>query len=93
MNTSARAFPSLATRFVAVDVNTTASPSPEIVGSELGPSACAPPVATLARVVRAVCVSWTNTSSLEFVSPTTRLLACDLNATTRPSDEREGSSE
>ena len=44
-----------------------------------------PSVVTLTRTIVPVCHSETNTSSLPFVSPSTKLLAFDLNATKRPS--------
>jgi hypothetical protein len=59
----------------------TKRPFAEIEGSWLAPFACAPPVATLARIVVPSCRSRTKTSESRFVSPGTRFVAVLSNAT------------
>lgn len=83
------------TKLVADEANATHWPSALMSGWELGPSACAPPLATLTRVVAvppgssktplpSVSRSWTKTSSALLVSPATRLDAAETNAMWRP---------
>jgi hypothetical protein len=69
----------------ALEKNATQRPSPLITEKRLSPLLCSPPIPALARVVVAVCRSWTNTSLWPFVSPVTRLVAEDSNTTQRPS--------
>ena len=75
------------TRLVAEDSNATNRPSAliEIEGSSLDPFPSIPAVETLTRVVTLVRRSRTNMSSNPFISPDTRLVAPDANATYRPS--------
>src|SRR5438552_3772355 len=80
-------FVSPATRLFANEVNATNRPSAEIDGGKLVPLPCAPCEATLTRLVLPAFRSRTNTSLAPFVSPPTRLLALDRNATKRPSAE------
>ena len=68
----------------------TKRPSAESDGRTLPASPWRPPVATLTRSVRPVRRSRTNTSSAPLVSPGTRLVACELKATKRPSVESAG---
>src|SRR6478609_10520582 len=79
-----------ASRLVASDANATHRPSSEMDGKELGPSPCAPLSATLMRATCFVRLSRTNTSVVPLVSPGTRLLASEWNATHRPSDDTDG---
>src|SRR5205085_9169105 len=65
-------------------VNSTTLPSREIFASPAASADCAPPVATDAGRVVPVAVLRTNTSDWPFVSPPTRLLDVDSNATKRP---------
>ena len=62
-------------------------------GSLLDPSAWAPVEETLTRSIVSVRRSYTKTSSAPLVSPATRLVAADWNATYRPSALIAGSQE
>lgn len=73
------------TRLVASDWNATYLPSALIAGAPLELLAWAPLLLTLTRRVRPVATSRRNTSSTPLVSPRTRLLAEDVNATYLPS--------
>src|SRR5689334_25435103 len=66
---------SLRTRFVAKDWKAIYSPSAEINGVLDELSACVPAEATETRFVAPVCISWTKTSLIPFVSPETRFEA------------------
>ena len=77
-------------RFVASVENATRRPSSEIDGKVLCPSPCVPFVATLTRTTVFVRLSRTNTSETPLVSPGTRLLANEANATHRPSADTDG---
>ena len=79
--TSAQPFVSSATRLVAFDRNTTYRPSALRAASDEEPSPSVPSLATLTRTVVPVWRSWTNTSYCPFVSPATRLVEFDSNAT------------
>src|SRR5438445_6238564 len=85
--TSLTVFVSPPTRLFATELNATKRPSAEIAGTQLAPFPCAPWEATLTRLVLPALRSRTNTSLAPFVSPPTRLLALDRNATKRPSAE------
>src|SRR2546422_463512 len=80
-------FVSPATRLFANEVNATNRPSAEIDGGKLVSLPCVPCEATLTRLVLPALRSRANTSLAPFVSPPTRLLALDRNATNRPSAE------
>src|SRR5262249_51695602 len=72
---------SSATRLVATDWRATILLSPAILANVLAPSAGAPPRPTLTSRVVAPARSRAKTSGLPLVSPATRLLASELNAT------------
>src|SRR3990172_7403331 len=84
---------SLITRLLAYEVKATYRQSAEMDGPRGKGSAGAPSDATETRLVVPVCRSRTNTSYATFVSPVTRLLANDVNATYRLSAESDGSNE
>ena len=79
-----------ATRVVASDENATYRPSALMEASQLRLFPCSPVLDTLTLVVVPVCRSRTNTSSTPFLSPATRFVASDENATYRPSPLIEG---
>src|SRR5439155_16786291 len=85
--TSLTVFVSPPTRLFATELNATKRPLAEIDGTKLAPFPCAPWESTLTRLVLPAFRSRTNTSLAPFVSPPTRLLALDRNATKRPSAE------
>ena len=78
------------TRLGANDVKSTDRPSAAIVASWPPRLTSLPAFETLARTVAPVVRSRTNTSVRPFVSPGTRSVAFELNATWRPSAESEG---
>ena len=71
----------LQARLVALEANATKRPSALIERSSTLSFACAPDLSTLTRSVVPVCRSWTNMSLVSFVSPATRLVASETNAT------------
>ena len=84
---SSIAFVSPETRFEALDWNATYRPSDETAGDTLLPFDSAPAAPTLTRVVTPAWRSRTKTSATPFVSPLTKLLAQEVNATYLPSPE------
>src|SRR3989344_139454 len=90
MKTSCTALVSPATSVLASEKNATSRPSPDGAAHPLQPLPCVPSVATLTRVVAPVCRSRTKMSRWPLVSPATRVLASDWNATYRPSALRAG---
>src|SRR6266516_4102455 len=78
-------------RFEASEANATNRPSPLIDGPRLAPSAGFASNPTLTSLVWPVSRSRTNTSSNPFVSPGTRFVAREVNATKRPSALTDGS--
>jgi hypothetical protein len=84
--TSATPLVSPEARLLAPETNATSRPSPLTEAEPLSPFACAPPLATLTRVVLGFFVprSLTKTSAAPLVSPETRLEAEDEKATTLP---------
>src|SRR5262245_66576099 len=90
---SPRPFVSPGTRSLAKLEKATKRPSEERDGKywmELSPWDCAPPEATLTRVVTPLARSCTKTSQAPFVSPGTRLVAALEKATRLPSAESAG---
>ena len=77
--------PSFGTRFVAPEAKATYRPSSLSAGDtrKLLSSASPPALVRLTRSVVPACRSRRNTSGLEFVSPRTRLVASETNATPR----------
>src|SRR6266550_2456689 len=78
-------------RFEASEANATNRPSPLIDGPRLAPSAGVASNPTLTSLVWPVSRSRTNTSSNPLVSPGTRFVAPEVNATKRPSALTDGS--
>src|SRR4051794_19823921 len=75
----------------SVETNTTLPPVPPIDAAKLSPDSAWPPAEdTDTREVTRLTRSRTNTSVRPFVSPPTRLVASDSNATNRPSAEISG---
>ncbi len=85
MKTSALPLASPGTRLAATLAKLTTVPSWLIAGSPEAPMACTPDELTLTRVVVPAWRSRRKTSEVPLVSPGTRLLADDWNATKRPS--------
>ena len=83
--TSNSSLVSPATRLLASELNATKRPSALMAGKRLCSSPSLPSLATLTRSVVPLSRSWTKTSSSKLMSPATRLLAMDVNATKRPS--------
>ena len=79
--TSYEPFVSPGARFVAADVNTTKAPVAEIRGEKLASLPSPPSFLRLIRRVVPSLRSRTNTSSTPFVSPDTRFVAPETNAT------------
>lgn len=75
---------SAGTRLAAVESNATNRPSPLTEGRVLSPFPCSPALLRLTRSVRSAARSRTNTSSARLVSPATRFVATESNATTVP---------
>ena len=80
-NTSSVLLVSAVTRFDASDVNATRLPSSLMLGWMLRLFAWVPAVATLTRTVAPACRSRRKMSGCPFVSPGTRLVALETNAT------------
>jgi hypothetical protein len=72
------------TRLVADDAKATKRPSPLTAGPVLLPFACLPLLLTLTRWVLPLARSRTTTSTAPLLSPPTRLVAAESNATTSP---------
>ena len=70
-------------RSPASETNATRVQSPLTTTSETVPLDCRPPLRTDTRIVAFEYTSCTNASGLPFVSPGTRLLAAETNATQR----------
>jgi len=87
---SATPFVSSAVRSGEVEAKATYRPSALMAALVLSPLAWAPALVTLTRVVVPPWRSRTNTSNLPFVSPSTRFVAEDSNATKPPFSLTEG---
>ncbi|MFC8016176.1 hypothetical protein [Streptomyces cinereoruber] len=89
MKISPTEFTSFGVKFEASDVKATLLPSWLIEGKVLGPFACPPPFG-ISLCMLADDRSKMNMSVFSLVSPGTKLLAADANATNRPSADIEG---
>ena len=86
-NTSKAPLVSPGTKFEASELNTTRRPSEDNPSNRLRPLPSAPLVRTLTLRVAPAWRSWTKLSPSALVSPATRFVASELNATKRPSAE------
>ena len=76
---------SFGTRLEPVEANETNDPSKFRAGRELPPFDSSPVLLMLTSSVSPDSHSWIKISAVPFVSPSTRFVAVDANATTRPS--------